>query len=633
MRIGGIASGMDTEQMVQDLMRAESMRLNKYTREQEALTWKREAFNTTNKKLAEFILAVRKDFGLTKTTSSGTIVSSSKNSFDWVKTASVSNESVLTATASANAMSGTHKIEVENLAEGASVTSKDISHLIGEDGKFIDENGDPITSSDISISTSSGTATFTIGTADGEIDNINDLVKEISNAEDANGNALGLRAAYDKDLGKLMINTKDQGKEQFISIGGTLKDDFIDASKGVEAKEYNLGDLTGDVSFTLDGTTLNLTDPDTDDLINAINTDADLGKDFYAYKSGEELVIESLNGKNIDLSSGAINTEELITIQDSGTDAKINFNGETIEKPSNNFSIYGVNYQLKSADPGTEITVNVDTNVEGMMEKITGFVDKYNELIDEINGKLGEKEYRDYQPLISEEKEAMTEKEIELWEEKAKSGLLKNDATLTRTLQSMRSGLYGSVYTDGSNTQNKDNLLPGFSHITQIGITTGNYQSGGKLEIDENKLRAAINDNPEGVVDLLFKTSDTEVKEGEDDYNDKKAKHSAESGLVNRLFGDMISGMQEVVRISGTGEDASLFRDVKSNMLIDFVTGGSMSKIDKNIMNIGDRIAREERLLSSKESRYWSEFTAMEKAMEKMNQQSGWLMSQLGQMG
>ncbi len=554
MRIGGIASGMDTEQMVQDLMRAESMRLNKYTREQEALTWKREAFNTTNKKLAEFILEVRKDFGLTKTTSSGTIVNSSKNSFDWVKTANVSKESVLTATASANAMSGTHKIEVEQLAEVASVSSEDISGLLDENSDFKTEYH----SQTLNINGKD----FTIG-QDG-INGINDLVSSINNAKNAEGESLGLKAAYDKDLGKLMINTKDQGADQIIKVGdNTLSQSFFGA--------------------------------------------------------GSKVLVDGVAGKN----------------------AKIQFNGETIEKSSNNFSIYGVNYQLKSADPGTEITVNVDTNVEGMMEKITGFVDKYNELIDEINGKLGEKEYRDYQPLTSEEKEAMTEKEIELWEEKAKSGLLKNDATLNRTLQSMRSGLYESVYIDGSDTKNKDGLLAGFSHITEIGITTGNYQSGGKLEIDENKLRAAINDNPEGVVDLLFKTSDTDVPKLGDNptaaeiaaRNEALAKKSAESGLVNRLFDGMISGMQEVVRVSGTGEDASLFRSVKSNMLIDFVTGGSMSKIDKNIMNIGNRIAREERLLSSKESRYWSQFTAMEKAMEKMNQQSGWLMAQLGQMG
>jgi len=68
-------------------------------------------------------------------------------------------------------------------------------------------------------------------------------------------------------------------------------------------------------------------------------------------------------------------------------------------------------------------------------------------------------------------------------------------------------------------------------------------------------------------------------------------------------------------------------------MLIDFVTSGSISVMDRDIMGIGSRIANEERLLMGREDRYWRQFTAMEKALEKMNQQSGWLMSQLGQMG
>lgn len=214
----------------------------------------------------------------------------------------------------------------------------------------------------------------------------------------------------------------------------------------------------------------------------------------------------------------------------------------------------------------------------------------------------------------------MKEKEIELWEEKAKSGLLRNDETLTRLLQTMREGLYKKV----------EGLEGGFDHITQIGITTGNYQSGGKLEINEEKLRNAIIDDPDGVINLLFKKSDTKVVAGDKNTLNQ---NRAESGLIERLFNDMITGMKEIVRRSGTGDDASLFRNVQANMLIDFVTSGSISVLDRDIMNIGKRIANEERILLGRENRYWEQFTAMEKALEKMNQQSGWLMAQLGQMG
>ena len=68
--------------------------------------------------------------------------------------------------------------------------------------------------------------------------------------------------------------------------------------------------------------------------------------------------------------------------------------------------------------------------------------------MDQIGAKLGEKQYKDYRPLTNEERKAMSDKEVELWEERAKSGLVRNDLTLERILLSARSGMYqpcGSV--------------------------------------------------------------------------------------------------------------------------------------------------------------------------------------------
>ncbi|QUH19000.1 flagellar filament capping protein FliD [Alkaliphilus sp. B6464] len=557
MRIAGIASGMDTEQMIRDLMRAERVRVDKFFRQEESLKWKRDALNTTNKTLADFILKARSGFGLTSTTSTGTILNKTKDSFDWVKKVSSSDESVIKATASANAMEGTHKIEVVNLAEVASVTSKDIKDIVKEDGSFdlaklgIDETT-PFKSLVINGKT------FNIGIREasedyeGDIKSINGLVSAINNAkvgEPGKEVSLELRAAYDSSLGKLMISSKEQGADQRIEISGDLTDRFFRDPKGTENPTHPMDPSNPNAVFIAEG-----------------------------------------------------------------KDAKIRFNGDEITKPSNNFSMFGVNYQLQSKG---EITVNVESNVDGIMDKVKSFVEDYNALIDNLNGLLKEKSYRDYQPLTKEEKEAMKDKEIELWEERAKSGLLRGDESINRMLQSMRSGLYSKV--EG---------LEGFSHITQIGITTGNYQSGGKLEVDENKLRAAIIDNPEGVIDLLFQKSDTKVVSGD---KESAAKNRAESGLIDRLFSDMIVGMKDIVRRSGTGDNASLYRSVQSNMLIDFVTSGSISVLDKDITGVGTRIAREESLLTSKETRYWKQFTAMEKAMQKMNSQSSWLYAQLGQ--
>lgn len=557
MRIGGMASGFDTEQMVKDMMRVESMRVDKFFKQEETLKWKREALNVTNKTLADFILNSRKDFGLTRTTSTGTVLKTSTQSLDWVKKVSSSDESAVKATASANAMAGSHKIEVEQLAEVATMTSVKISGFKVEDEtkNLVDSNGN--FKIDHYGTLNINGVDFTIGAGVGEIATVNDLVSKINNTKfTINGEEMSLRAAYDKTLGQLMINTKEMGVDQVIDIKGDI--------------------ANGDLSNKLFGGDITI--------------------------AGKNAIVH-LNGDKIDTMS------------------------------SNNFSIFGINFQLQSKTVGV-VTVNVESNVDGIFDKVKGFVDEYNKVLDNLNGLLNQKAYRDFKPLTKEEREVMKDKEIEMWEEKAKSGLLRGDETISRTLQTMRNGLYENVYSGGTAEDGgKGTLMNGFNHLTQLGITTGNYQSGGKLEINEEKLRAAINENPEGVVEFLFKTSDITVPAGNDE-NAKiaAANKRANSGIVERLYNDMIDGMKDVVRRSGTGEHASLFRNVQSNMLIDFVTSGSISMMDKDIMDIGTRISKEQRLMAGREDRYWRQFTAMEKAMEKMNQQSGWLSSQMGQM-
>src|SRR5690606_6534209 len=146
-------------------------------------------------------------------------------------------------------------------------------------------------------------------------------------------------------------------------------------------------------------------------------------------------------------------------------------------------------------------TISVSTNVDGIMEKIEQLINDYNELIDKASKAVNEKRYPSYHPLSQEEKKAMNEDDVKLWEEKAKSGMLSRDELITRTLQSIRLGLYEDVgKIDGS-----------FKNIFDIGITTQSYSrgtTGGKLQIDKEKLRAAIEKDPEGVMELLFKEPD-----------------------------------------------------------------------------------------------------------------------------
>jgi len=107
-----------------------------------------------------------------------------------------------------------------------------------------------------------------------------------------------------------------------------------------------------------------------------------------------------------------------------------------------------------------------------------------------------------------------------------------------------------------------------------------------------------------------------------------------QSGLVNRVFNSMINAMKAIIDRAGPGNDSQLLRNVKSNILIDFVTGknlkkGSISILDENIMEIEKNILNQEYILAMMEEKYYKQYSAMETALSSMYQQSNWLSAQL----
>ncbi len=202
----------------------------------------------------------------------------------------------------------------------------------------------------------------------------------------------------------------------------------------------------------------------------------------------------------------------------------------------------------------------------------------------------------------------MSETDITLWEVKAKSGLLKNDSIITSVMSTMRSAVYESV-----------ELSDGLSHhISEYGITTESYsqgQSGGKLEIDTDKLRESLENDPNAVIEMLFGSGDADEEEG----------------IISKTYDIIVDGMKESINKAGTGDDIQTLRNVKSTILIDFVTKhSSISLLDQNVFDLDDDIYDMNADLARIEERYYSKFTAMEKALSEMNSQSAWLSSQLG---
>lgn len=281
-----------------------------------------------------------------------------------------------------------------------------------------------------------------------------------------------------------------------------------------------------------------------------------------------------------------------------GTDfaALMSFDGgstfATVNRSSNSFEIDGVTFNVTGKAEGLEeenITFKANNNVDSVVDKIKEFVKEYNNIIDQIQGKVSEKLYglennskEKFLPLTDEQREKMSDKEIEKWEEKAQIGLLRNDSTLNSVLSSMRSAM-------GAGTDEGDYLF-------QIGITTGEWKQGGKLVIDEEKLRKAVSEDPQKI-NRLF-TSDSGV-----------------ATKLQNVFKDAVVGNEKgvgsLVSLAGKGTV-----DGQGSSMI----SKRISEIDKAVTNLKDR-------LKSEEARWFNKFSALETLLARMNSQSEYLAS------
>ncbi|PKG22106.1 flagellar cap protein FliD [Niallia nealsonii] len=264
-----------------------------------------------------------------------------------------------------------------------------------------------------------------------------------------------------------------------------------------------------------------------------------------------------------------------------GTNAEVTYNGLSITRPSNTFTINGVEFTAKKVTTDA-VTFSSTADVDGILDTITQFVDKYNTAIEKIRSKLSETKYRDYAPLTDAQKEDMEETEIEKWEKLAKSGTLKNDSILNSVLTKMRSNFSTAV--SGTN---------GFSQLSQIGITTtSNYLDGGKLTIDEDKLRAAISEDPNAIYELFQKSGAT----------------PSEQGIAQRLRASLKTAMTDITAKAGKTSSVN-----------------NTFSLGKILNNYTSKISSYEDKLEMIEDRYWSRFTAMETAINKANSQSTYL--------
>ena len=545
-RVSGLISGLDTDSIVQELVSAYSTKKEKYEKAQTKQEWKMDAWKTMNSKIYGFYTSSLSNMRISTAYS--------------LKTSTISDSKAATVTASSSAVNGTQKMKVNKLASSA--------YMTGGVVKLSDDKNDTgnkkVTGStalaDMGIETGSK-----IAVNDTEIEitdgmTVNQLISKFKDA--------GINASFDETNQRFFVNAKTSGAEGEFTLMANNEEGFDALQKlGLFAAYTTEKDTDGKQTVeTAEMTKYRK--------LLASGTDEQK-------KLAKKIIEEVENGK---VSSDAARI--------SGQDAEIVLNGATFTSSTGTFSINGLSITaMQVTAAGEEVSITTSNDTQGMYNKIKEFLGKYNGLIKDMDTAYNAAAAKDYEPLTDDEKKDMSDKEIEKWETKIKDSLLRRDSTLGNTSSSLKSLMNTSFEINGKTYS-----------LSSFGINTASYFSAdtnekGCLHIDgdaddattsgnEDKLMAAINENPEVVAEFFQKLS-TSV------YND----------LTKRMASSSVSS---IYTIYNDKQMSSEYSDYK------------------------DKVSKWQEKLEYYEEFYYKKFSAMEKALSKLQSSTSSLSSLLG---
>ena len=350
-----------------------------------------------------------------------------------------------------------------------------------------------------------------------------EIVKNLDDELKARG--INVSASYDSDKGIMTLKANNSGDEDSNKFTAVLKDGDKETKLTVDTdgkyeSTINSSSLNDNSAIKINGRSFRVSYKDgkidTNDL-NSQLKDAGLSVDAKLNDSND-LVLTSKNSgvsSKFETSIATYATDTTSTnLAKSGSDLEAAIsdengnliaikNGKIYDKDGNeviNSSIKvnqnsvvfdGNTFQFNSASNDV-VSITGSQDVSGLKDKIVSFMKDYNELMGEINGKLWETYDSDYLPLTDDQREAMSDKQIEQWETKAQTGLLRRDDDLRSLADNMKSIMSSLMSSTGLS-------------LERIGITPVNdyKELNGTFEIDEDKLTAALQSNFEGVKDLF----------------------------------------------------------------------------------------------------------------------------------
>ena len=309
-----------------------------------------------------------------------------------------------------------------------------------------------------------------------------------------------------------------------------------------------------------------------------------------------------------------------------GQDSEILLNGASFTSSSNNYSINGLTISAL-AETSSPITITTNTDTTGIYNKIKEFFSNYNTLINSMTEKYNADSSKGYEPLTDDEKDEMSDTEIEKWEQKIKDALLRRDSTLSSVMSTFSNSLSKSYYILDGAAATYNSTKGGYVYkgevvatsqseldswadangakkysLSSFGIKTLGYiyaaeneQYAYHIDGDEDdsntssntdKLRAAISDDPETVM-----------------------------AFFAALISDTYTSVSDKMSRTSLSSAYTVYND---------------KQMDKEISEIDDMIDKWQERLEELEEYWYSKFSAMETALAQLQAEQSSMASLLG---
>jgi flagellar hook-associated protein 2 len=649
--ISGLASGIDTDSMVQGLMGAAQVPLVELLQQRQILQWQEIRYQQVNASLSTLQNAAQ---------------TMQLQSTFMANTATSSNPNVITATANTLVPQGNYSVTVQQLAQGATVMSST-----------------PITTSDANYP--SDTTLSSVGYGSGVNLIINgesfsfqgtDTLQTVLDQIKGDPNA-GVSGFFDTGSNNFVFQTTATGSQAMMNVDSTTAAFFqnafsVDAAPSVTSTvSIPSSGLATAATLEINGQKIQLqAGAVTSDVETAINnvssstgvtatTNANGNIVLNSSTSGSQLlslisVSESDSSDELGFQSPYANST--VQQQQVAQDAQYVINGLSESSSTNQATYNGLSLNLVSTS-SSPVQIGVSVDAGTIANSITNFVQQYNQTLQLMQGLYNENRNYNYQPLTSSQESQMTQTQIDQWNEQAQMGMLADDPTIGGIMNTMENDMQNIVSGQPQSTVNGQvttlnslasigitpiNPLTGTSAGDEApGVTTSGWNSYGLLQIDPTQLQAAIQADPQAVMSLFTNNPSLPGNNtnggtgiGVQLYQDisNSVQTLTQQAGVNPNVNSLVSATTSSgATVAGAGLMVSTAIDPNANFTTLFGSDSlDVSYIGSELQTMDTQATSMQQQLNNLQTRYQTEFSQMEQSMSNLSSQSSGLTAMLG---